>query len=197
MTKDCRRLPHFGTLLALALAGCVTSEPVSYLTLEAPDQDITRRDAATVSLGPIALPDYLKRSSLARRDAAGALHYSMTELWAEPLDGAIQRTLVATLSDALGDTPVLVFPGLSATRARYGIRVSLRRLEVTDSRVAMQASWHILAAPSSAAEQVNAGRFNAQRSLASPSGPAVARAISELVRDLGLEIAAALPPRES
>lgn len=185
------------SLLALLLAGCATPAPVDYLILETPAQALIRRDAAMVSVGPIDLPDYLKRSGLARRDADGALHYSAMELWAEPLDRGLQRVLVHTLSDALGDTPVSVFPGMASTGARYRVSVSLRRLDVTDTGVVMEASWQFLATPTPAAQRVSAGRFSEDRDLASTDGPAVARAVSSLVQALGREIAIALPARES
>ena len=181
------------SILALAVVGCVTPAQVGYLTLEAPASDVMRRDVAAVSVGPIALPDFLKRSGLARRDAAGALHYSTTTLWAEPLDRGIQRTLVDTLSYALGDTPVLVFPHTSSTAAHHSVRVDLRQLEVTDTRIAMHASWSILALPAPTGERVSTGTFRDERSVASPDGPAIARGISGLVQALGLDIAAALP----
>lgn len=193
-----RRTHHRATacLLVLALTGCAAPASVSYLTLTTPPQDAIREDAASVTVGPVSLPDYLKRSGLARRDALGALHYSATQLWAEPLDQGIQRTLIETLSDALGDTPVLAFPGLSTREAGHHISVAVRRLEATDTEVVMQASWQILATPAPASVPVRTGSFSRDQALASAGGPAIARAISDLVQALALEIAEAIPARD-
>lgn len=185
-----------GCVFAGMPGGCATPVAVDYLTLSSPPQAAIRSAVSPVSLGPITLPDYLKRNGLARRDSDGALHYSASELWAEPLDQGIQRTLVEMLSDALDGTRVTNFPGPSALQAHYGVSVSVRRLEATDSVVAMAATWRILPTSSVAPSPTLRGQFSREETLASPSGPAVARAFSELLHALALEIAAAIPTQD-
>lgn len=179
--------------LLLVLAGCTTPTVVDYLTLSTLPQAVVREDAAAISVGPVTLPDYLKRSGLARRDSSGALHYSATELWAEPLDRGIARTLIESLSDALGDTAVVAFPDLSAIAPRYRVTVSLRELSATPTVVELTAAWRIIPASTSAAEPLQSARFRGERSLTSTSGPAIADAFSELVGDLARDIARAIP----
>lgn len=187
-----------GCLLALTLlGGCATHEAVDYLTLTSPAQATVRSVASPLSVGPVTLPDYLKRNGLARRDSEGALRYSMSELWAEPLDQGIQRTLMEILSDALDGTPVTTFPGPSALQAHYGISISVRRLEATNAVAKMAATWRILPTSSVAPTATRRGRFSREAALASPSGPAVALAFSELLHALALEIAAEIPATES
>lgn len=192
-----RQSPAIAWLLAIALSGCTTPVSVDYLTLTGLSQSVVRNDAAPIRLGPVTLPDYLKRNGLATRDSHGALHYSATQLWAEPLDGAIQRTLIDVLSDALGDTPVLAFPGLSSIDTSYRVTVSVRRLRATASSVEMAATWRLLPSPPGEVEPAPTGSFRAERTLASPSGPAIARGFSELVHDLALEIARAIPAQDN
>lgn len=182
-----------GYLLAMILGGCATPAAVDYLTLTSPAQAAIRSDAPPVSVGPVALPDYLKRSGLARRDSEGALHYSLSELWAEPLDRGIQRTLIEILSDALEGTGITSFPGPSASQAHYGISISVRRLEATDAVATLSASWRLLPASSVPPRPTLTGRFSREEALVSPSGPAVARAFSALVHALALDIAGAIP----
>lgn len=191
-----RQGPAITWLLVVVLAGCTTPVSVDYLTLTGLSQSVVRNDAAPVRLGPVTLPDYLKRNGLATRDSEGALHYSATQLWAEPLDGAIQRRLVEVLSDALGNTPVLAFPGLSSIDTSYRVSVSVRRLQATTSSVEMAATWRILPAPPKEADSVPTGSFQGERKLVSASGPAVARGFSELVHALALEIARAIPAQD-
>ncbi|MEQ8514732.1 MAG: PqiC family protein [Chromatocurvus sp.] len=179
--------------LLLALVACTTPTVVNYLTLTTTPQGVVRKDAAPIGIGPITLPDYLKRNGLARRDSEGALHYSTTELWAEPLDSGIQRTLIETLSDALGDTPVLAFPGLSSIKPQYQITVSVRRLTARPAAVEMSATWRIIPIAASTADPVRTGQFRGDRTLTSPSGTAIARALSELVNALALDVANAIP----
>ncbi len=188
--------PRHRTVLAsllLLITGCTTPTVVDYLTLSTLQQTVVREDAAAISVGPVTLPDYLKRNGLARRDSSGALHYSANELWAEPLDRGIQRTLIESLSDALGDTAVVEFPDLTAIAPRYRVTVSLRELSATPTAVELTAVWRILPASTSAAEPVQSARFRGERTLASPSGPAIAEAFSELVGDLARDIARAIP----
>ncbi|SRR6056297_986257 len=184
-------------LLASTLGGCATPVTVDYLTLTSPAQAAIRSDAPPISVGPVTLPDYLKRNGLARRDSDGALHYSMSELWAEPLDQGMQRTLIEILSDALEDTSVTDFPGPSALQAHYGVSISVRRLEATDGVARLSASWRILPTSSVSPRPTLTGRFSREKPLVSPSGPAVARAFSALVHALALDIAGAIPARDS
>lgn len=180
------------------LQGCVTHTPADYLTLRSPAQAVVRDDAAAISVGPVRLPDYLKRNSLARQDDKGHLHFSETEIWAEPLDRGLQRTLVEVLSDALGDTPVAWFPGQPMVRTDYGVSVSVRLFEVTDSRVTLTATWRMLPTRADAPGATISGRFRRERALQQPSsGPEIAEALSELVQALALDIANAVPSRPS
>ncbi|TCO75943.1 PqiC family protein [Chromatocurvus halotolerans] len=191
--------PYFQTLcylLAMTLGGCATPAAVDYLTLTSPAQAAIRSDAPPVSVGPVTLPEYLKRSALARRDSEGALHYSVSELWAEPLDQGIQRTLIEILSDALEGAGITNFPGPSASRADYGVSISVRRLEATDAIARLSASWRILPTSSVSPGPTLTGRFSREEALVSPSGPAVARAFSALVRALALDIAGAIPAQD-
>lgn len=184
-------------LLASTLGGCATPVAVDYLTLTSPAQAAIRSDAPPVSIGPVTLPDYLKRNGLARRDNDGALHYSMSELWAEPLDQGMKRTLIEVLSDALEDTGVTDFPGPSAVQAHYGVSISVRRLEATAAVATLSASWRILPTSSVSPGTKLTGRFSREETLVSPSGPAVARAFSALVHALALDIAGTIPARDS
>lgn len=189
--NNCKR-PSIGVLM-LVLVGCATPAAVDYLTLSSPAQDALRKNAAAVSIGPVTLPDYLKRSGLARRDSDGALHYSARELWAEPLDRGIQRTLMEGVSDALGNAPVVAFPGPSSIEPDYRIAVSVRRFKATSSSVAIAATWHLFRLTGKQQASAKQGRFNQERTLASPAGPDIARAFSELVGALALEVADAIP----
>lgn len=179
--------------LGLALGGCATPSSVDFLTLTSPPQAAIRNNAVAISVGPVTLPEYLKRNGLGRRDANGALHYSVTELWAEPLDQGIQRALVDSLSDALDGTAVTIFPEPAALRAHYAVSVSIRQLEATDALAAMAATWQLRPTLSHSLMPTFSGRFNRENALGSPSGPAVARAFSELLHALALEIANAVP----
>lgn len=179
--------------LLLALAGCTTPTVVDYLTLTTLPQASVREGAAPISLGPVTLPDYLKRNGLARRDSEGALHYSATELWAEPIDRGIQRTLIETLSDALGDTVVVAFPDLTSVQPGYRIAVTVRRLVATPDTVEISATWRILQTSAATAVPLQTGHFQDKRTPTSLSGPAIALAFSELVSALALEIADAVP----
>ena len=189
--NHCRR-PSIGALM-LSLVGCASPSAVDYLTLASPAQETLRRNAAPVSLGPVTLPDYLKRSGLARRDSDGALHYSTRELWAEPLDRGIQRTLMEGISDALGNAPLVAFPGPSSIDPDYRIAVSVRRFSATSSSVAISATWQLFQMTGEPQGAVKQGRFNEEKTLASPTGPDTARALSELLGALARKIADAVP----
>jgi len=190
--NHCNRL-SIAALMLLLVVGCASPAGVDYLTLTSPAQDTLRKNAAPLSLGPVTLPDYLKRSGLARRDSDGALHYSARELWAEPLDRGIQRTLIEGLSDAMGNALVVAFPGPSSIAPDYRIAVSVRRLTATSSSVAISATWQLFRMTGKQQASVKQGRFNQEKTLASPTGPDIARGFSELLGALAIKIADAIP----
>ena len=89
-------------LPAILLAACGTSPPVHYYSLE-PSAGFETRDgpgAAMIGMGPLRLPDYLKRTRIVTRGPGNEIRVHEEARWAEPPNDAIHRVLAANVDAA-------------------------------------------------------------------------------------------------
>ncbi|NRA53251.1 MAG: membrane integrity-associated transporter subunit PqiC [Gammaproteobacteria bacterium] len=93
------------SLLTLLSAGCSSVKPaLTFYQLSPPP--ITQQvelTSATLIIEPVTLVDYLKRPNLLLERQSGQLYVTKYQLWAEPLDQAIARTLVNHLNQSQQD----------------------------------------------------------------------------------------------
>ena len=94
------------------LAGCGSSPPVNYYTLEALESgfDTIKPDAARLGIGPFRMPDHLRRTKIVTRGADAEVRVDDFNRWIEPVDEAM-HTIVAANVDALTtDVIAVAFP---------------------------------------------------------------------------------------
>ena len=88
--------------------------PPDYYVLPSPEGTPTNRvalDGVRVSVGPLSLPGYLQKSSIALRDAhSNQVYVTDKAVWGEPLEDGITRVLCATLSQALAPVGGVAVP---------------------------------------------------------------------------------------
>ena len=94
------------------LSGAPGSGPNRYyvLTEGAELREIARLPKLSLGVGPIELPDYLDRFSIATRSEANRVTYAENDRWAESLGGNVQRVLAADLSVLLYTERISLFP---------------------------------------------------------------------------------------
>lgn len=190
------------TLLVLALTGVSCSilpeppPPVRYLVLvsaeELPDARPVPERASDLrfGLGPITLPDYLRRSELVERDGT-RLVPSDGERWAEPLERAVERVLAANLAHSLGAESPVPYPWYATERPDVQIEIAFARFERDGSgNVVADADWSV--------------RFLSREDVAprtsrsvithpvDADGAASALGLSQALADLALELEAAV-----
>jgi uncharacterized lipoprotein YmbA len=185
----------FGTALLSCLVagihtGCATPVSATYLLLDLPRSPLPSGQEPALSVGPVLIPDYLKRNSLAVRLDDNTLSYRGSERWAEPLDLGIQRLLSAALGQALDTARVTTFPSPLATDAQLRVALNVFHLEAQGEEVILAAEWLIFRAGSS--EPLRSGSIDRQRPLADSSGPSIAAAMSALLQDVAADVAGAL-----
>ena len=145
---------------------------------------------ATVGLGPVDLPDYLRRSELVIRRGPTEIEPVANELWGEPLERNVARVLGQNLAVVLGIDRVVSFPWYSNQVPTYQVRVDFHAFEPTaDGAAVLEARWEIRRASDTA-------RVNRESTLtkpvAGPHGSARVAALSAALADLSREIATAL-----
>lgn len=98
----------------LFLVGCgATSPPVSYYSLagaEPPAQGAGKQSRLAIQIGPVNVPDVLKKSQIVLDSGDGSLHPSDQHRWAGEVDRDIARAFGEQLAMRLGTEQVALFP---------------------------------------------------------------------------------------
>lgn len=149
--------------LSCSVAGCGSSLPVRYFSLEpaGPPAATVGEDAAIVGIGPLRFPEYLSKPQIMSRSAEGEIKVYEFDRWVEPVDEAVHRILAINVERAADTVRVIAFPydvipyeyqvygsierfdadhsGLAVLTAQWGIVTEDRRLVVAPHRVTYRA----------------------------------------------------------
>lgn len=127
-----------------ALAGCASSPPVGWHSLvpaaaSAPAA-APRGTLATLSVGPVTVPDEVDRPQLVvRRDGVPALIED--ERWSEPLKSQLPRALALGLAQRQPALLVVSTAGASVAVPDRRLVVDVQRFELQRERVVLRAVW--------------------------------------------------------
>ena len=182
----------------LILAGCGSSAPVNYYSLETLETGYTRdsETAILIGVGPLRTPDYLTRSRIVTRGTNGEVVIDDFNRWAEPIEEAVYRIVSTSLDTLLEDVIVIAYPYAYIAELDYQLLGRIDQFGADENgRVVLQVQWavtkpngDILVAPKRATYEVSvtAGR----------NYSAIARGMSEALqkfsRDVSAEIEEAL-----
>ena len=190
-------------LLALGICSCLTgcsflkpapntSRHFVLTSLPAPEPAKLNSGAMVLGLGQVKLPAYLLDTSLAVRKGTNEIDYLPNTLWAERLDTGIQNVLAANLRSLLPTDQIRI----SAWRSEdvsAEVYVAIEQFDVdTSGRAVLVASWRILSPGGEKTRKAGETHLalNGPAPDVNPSG-AIA-SMSELVADLGRQLAQAL-----
>ncbi len=148
-----------------------------------------------VGLGPITIPGYLRRPTLATRvSTTDQVRYAEFDRWAEPLSSQFQRTLGQDLASALGAERVVPFPWYPTTPVDVAVRVNVVAFETdTAGQARLDAEWTIHD-PRTAAV-LRGGRSVITEPVDGEGAPAAVAALSRTVAELASRIASGIPQR--
>jgi uncharacterized lipoprotein YmbA len=148
------------------------------------------RSAVRVGLGPVTLPEYVRRTEIVSRIDGTRLVPSATERWAEPLDRAFVRVLAIDLQRALGAGRIVNHPWYESDRPDVQIEIAFSRCEGDESgQIVVAAHWSV--------RQLSGGQPPIEREsriehkTTGPGGASTALALSQALADLCREIALA------
>ena len=144
-----------------------------------------------IGVGPVNIPEYLKRSEIVTRDGRNKLLLADFDLWAEPLEENISRVLAKNLSILLPSDRIAVFPWRGMPSIQYQIKLDLIRFDgEQDGHALLDARWMIL---SGKEKEILLMRRSAFREpIVSKTYEAIVVAQSRLIEKLSRDIAAAL-----
>jgi uncharacterized protein len=104
-----------GSLFWVFLAACATSSPqvayYSLLSTTAPTAVEKRNDQLILSVGPVTIPDVLKKPKIAIGGTDGRFIISEYHRWAGEVDRDFARALAEQLAGKLGTEQVILSPG--------------------------------------------------------------------------------------
>lgn len=136
-----------GAVICLTtLCGCFAkSQPAQYYTLNALQQPETRPDFTprfTVSVGPVIIPDSLKRPQIAIRTDENQVDFSEFHKWAGPLKDDVKRILAENLGILLGGEGATVTTDELLIEPDYRVVVNINRFDgMPDKTVLLNAVW--------------------------------------------------------
>ena len=134
-------------MLALLIAGCGSSPPVRYFSLDPVYESAGGGGdvQSIVGVGQLRTPNFLFRSQMVTRSNGGELIVHDFRRWSEPLDQAIHRVVAANVDGLLDDVTVVAFPYESHVRTDRRVFGNVERFDVDTAGVAvLVVQWGIV-----------------------------------------------------
>ncbi len=184
--------------VTILLAGCLGggSANVSYYSLLTSQQLKVGQVVASLpevelGIGPVTVPDSLKRSQIATRQHGNQYTFDEFNRWAGTLEKDLSYVLGENLGQALGVNKIGFFPWLSYFQPTYRVMVDVTRLDgALNGEAVLGAQWVV--ADSSGKKVLAGGRSEYRQPLAEETYTALIAAESQLVAQLSHEIAVAI-----
>jgi uncharacterized lipoprotein YmbA len=198
MTVSCGR-SVWPTVVVFALVALVLGCSARGLTVREYVLTPVRTQAAApagtrdlvVGVGPVSLPEYLRRPQIVTREGDNLMQPSDVHRWAGDLDGGVARVLAQNLTALIPSHKVSTFPWMNPTELDYRVAVRVAGFERgTDGNVRLEASWTLASGP-------RGGAITARVSdISQPAGGddygTIVNAMSQALGDLSREIATAI-----
>jgi len=179
----------------LLLAGCIgrKSPEVTYYSLLTMEQlgqvqAIASHPDLRLGVGPVTIPDSLKRSQIATRQHGNQHSFDEFNRWAGVLEKDLTSVLGDNLSDLLGVEKVGYFPWMHYFKPTYRVIIDVVRLDgALDGEAVLSARWTV--ADADGKEFLAGGKSDYRRPLQGSDYAALVKAESLLVAELSKMVA--------
>jgi uncharacterized lipoprotein YmbA len=180
-------------LAAALLAGCASSPPERFYTLDPPPAAAPAVAAISfphsIIVGPVTLPERVDRPQFVVRRAPNRVALLEQHRWAEPLKAAIPRVLATTLARRLDGARLATHGQNTLAEADYRIVVDVEGFEgAPGEAVTVEARWSIRPARG----EGRSGRSSVTEASAAPGYAELAAAYGRALAGVARDIAAAL-----
>jgi uncharacterized lipoprotein YmbA len=147
-------------------------------------------EAPLIAVGPIDLPDYVRRAQILTLSEEVEYRASSTGRWAEPVEPAVGRVIVENLARALGTGQVASL-GAAPAGNRLQVTLQITDFVATDaSEVKLGVFWRVLSADGR--KLLRGARFEHREPLVGAGDAAVVNAMSTALAALTPELVTAL-----
>lgn len=142
------KLVKWATVLGMAalITACGSTPRGNHYVLTAPGPGTPSGDSPALGVGPIEIPEYLKRNGLVYNREGNRLHISDTERWAEPLDSGIARVITVNLAKLLDTQDIRPFPWHPDRPPEFGVKVRIVTLNADNTEAELTAEWLVFKA---------------------------------------------------
>jgi len=182
----------------ILLFGCIgrSSPKVSYFSLLTAEQlnvdpAIASLPEIKLGIGPITIPNSLKRSQVATRQHGNQYEFNEFNRWAGVLEKDFSYVLGENLGQLLGTDSIGFFPWLPHFQPDYRIVVDVMRLDGSLAGDAVLIA-HWVVADSNGRKFLAGGKSELRQPLEAKTYPALVTAESQLVAQMSHEIATAI-----
>jgi uncharacterized lipoprotein YmbA len=176
-------------LVAIAAAGCASPRS-NFYTLSPVARPAAAASGTSVSVGPVSVPAAIDRPQMVVRVSPNEVFIDEFNRWASPLPEEIARAVAGNLASTLGTQQVSVYPGPTASGARYRVVIDIMALDSAPGEsAALDAVWSVRATKSGASR---AGRTTTREAIQEKGFPALVAAHSRALEKLSADIAGAI-----
>ena len=186
-----RRLVSHVLLFSLAVAGAGCASPrANFYTLSPAARPAAAASGTSVSVGPVSVPAAIDRPQMVLRVSPNEVFIDEFNRWASPLPDEIARVVAGNLASTLGTQQVSVYPGPTASGARYRVVIDIMALDSAPGEsAALDAVWSVRSAKNGASR---AGRTTTREAVPEKGFPALDAAHSRALETLSADIAGAI-----
>jgi uncharacterized lipoprotein YmbA len=185
------RSPYVAVLFMLIIAGCGSSPPVHYFTLDTIELDYTQdqEGSPVMAVGPFRMPEYLNRSQMVRRGTGSEMIVDDLNRWAEPLDDAIHHIISTNVDTLLASVIVVSYPSSPMLPIDYRLVGRIGRFNSDkNGLVILEVQWGASEADADLLIAPRRNRYESQA--ADPADPgSIARGMSDVLAQFSREIA--------
>jgi len=137
-------------LLVVQLLGCGSKAvSINYYSLEAStpqiDKKIDQPLPLSIGVGPVQIPQLLKRPHLVTRSATYQVEHAAFDRWSGDLQEEITHALARSISRQLGTKKISIYPWGKTLSPDWKIRVDIQRLDGERGKAAyLEARWTLI-----------------------------------------------------
>ena len=184
-------------LLVVMTAGCGTSPSVHYYGLDTIDIAYTKdlESSPVLTLGPIRMPEYLKRSQMVTRGSSAEIIVDDFNRWAEPLGDAVNSILASNVDSLLKSMIVVAYPSAALMEVDYRLVGRIVRFDSgKDGLIVLEVQWGAADTGGNAMVTPRRGRYESEATVPGDAGAialAMSDALAQFSRDIASEIESA------
>ena len=175
------------TLTILLVSACGSSPKTNYYMLSAKDSVSPGDSGPALGVGPVEVPEYLRRSTMVINRDEHLLTLSEFDRWAEPLEDGIARVVALNLASLLDTQNMQRFPWRRYSAPQFGVSMVLAQMSMKGTHAELVTEWRITEVATQTVLKQKIGRYSTTAS--GTDAPDVASAYSELLLELSQDIA--------